>query len=70
MQAHNELYMPSLVVEVVGVVDANLEEAKANAAKKFKVDVSKVQLEQDEDVLDTWFSSALLPFSVFEWPNN
>jgi valyl-tRNA synthetase len=25
---------------------------------------------QDEDVLDTWFSSALWPFSVFGWPNN
>jgi valyl-tRNA synthetase len=24
---------------------------------------------QDEDVLDTWFSSALWPFSVFGWPN-
>lgn len=26
------------------------------------------QWEQDEDVLDTWFSSALWPFSVFGWP--
>ncbi len=25
-------------------------------------------LEQDPDVLDTWFSSALWPFSVFHWP--
>ena len=23
---------------------------------------------QDEDVLDTWFSSGLFPFSVFGWP--
>lgn len=23
----------------------------------------------DEDVLDTWFSSALFPFSIFGWPN-
>lgn len=27
-------------------------------------------LKQDEDSLDTWFSSALWPFSVFGWPNN
>ena len=27
------------------------------------------QLIQDEDVLDTWFSSALLPFANFGWPN-
>lgn len=25
--------------------------------------------EQDSDVLDTWFSSALWPFSTFGWPN-
>ena len=24
---------------------------------------------QDEDVLDTWFSSALWPFSTMDWPN-
>ena len=23
----------------------------------------------DEDVLDTWFSSALFPFSIFGWPD-
>ncbi|CAH8680222.1 unnamed protein product [Schistosoma haematobium] len=28
------------------------------------------QLIPDPDVLDTWFSSALLPFSVFGWPND
>lgn len=27
-------------------------------------------LTQDTDVLDTWFSSALWPFSVFGWPEN
>ncbi len=29
-----------------------------------------VRLKQDEDVLDTWFSSALWPFSTLGWPNN
>jgi valyl-tRNA synthetase len=28
------------------------------------------ELFQDEDVLDTWFSSALWPFSTFGWPEN
>jgi valyl-tRNA synthetase len=28
-----------------------------------------VPLRQDEDVLDTWFSSALWPFSTLGWPN-
>jgi valyl-tRNA synthetase len=27
------------------------------------------ELEQDPDVLDTWFSSWLWPFSVFDWPH-
>lgn len=26
------------------------------------------ELQQDEDVLDTWFSSGLFPFSVMQWP--
>ncbi len=29
----------------------------------------KVELKQDEDVLDTWFSSALWPFSTLKWPS-
>ena len=28
-----------------------------------------VELEQDEDVLDTWFSSGLWPFSTLGWPS-
>jgi len=28
------------------------------------------QLKQDEDTLDTWFSSALWPFSTLGWPEN
>ena len=30
---------------------------------------SEVALRQDEDVLDTWFSSALWPFSTLGWPD-
>jgi valyl-tRNA synthetase len=29
-----------------------------------------VKIEQDSDVLDTWFSSALWPFSTLGWPDN
>ncbi len=29
-----------------------------------------ISLTQDPDVLDTWFSSALWPFSTLGWPNN
>lgn len=42
--------------------------ALKKAAKKLNVDESKLVLKQDEDVLDTWFSSGLFPFSVFGWP--
>jgi len=31
---------------------------------------SRVELRQDEDVLDTWFSSALWPFSTLGWPHD
>jgi len=34
---------------------------------KYKLD-NNIQLTQDEDVLDTWFSSALWPFSTLGWP--
>ncbi|MGQ3890534.1 valine--tRNA ligase [Legionella sp. CNM-4043-24] len=35
---------------------------------KYKLD-DLVYLKQDEDVLDTWFSSALWPFSTLGWPD-
>ena len=28
-----------------------------------------IDVTQDADVLDTWFSSALFPFAVFGWPD-
>jgi valyl-tRNA synthetase len=34
---------------------------------KYQLDES-INLKQDEDVLDTWFSSALWPFSTLGWP--
>jgi valyl-tRNA synthetase len=39
----------------------------------YSTDIAKnrnysIAFHQDEDVLDTWFSSALFPFSVFGWP--
>ena len=43
------------------------EEAKAEARAHYGKDVA---LERDPDVLDTWFSSALWPFSTLGWPNN
>jgi valyl-tRNA synthetase len=43
-------------------VARNEAEAQAKAPGK--------TLKRDEDVLDTWYSSALVPFSTMGWPNN
>ena len=42
-------------------------EAKKQAKKYYK---SEVELKRDDDVLDTWFSSALWPFATLGWPNS
>ena len=47
-------------------VASDINEANKNAEKYYK---RKVKLIQDEDVLDTWFSSALWTFSTLEWPD-
>ncbi|XP_030375172.1 valine--tRNA ligase isoform X2 [Scaptodrosophila lebanonensis] len=52
------------------IVARSQEEALAKASSRFNVDASKIVLQQDEDVLDTWFSSGLYPFSVFGWPDD
>ena len=44
---------------------------KLIVSKEKKVDCEcGGKLIQDEDTLDTWFSSALWPFSILGWPNN
>ncbi|MBV9388875.1 MAG: valine--tRNA ligase [Chroococcidiopsidaceae cyanobacterium CP_BM_ER_R8_30] len=48
------------------VVAYNATEAQEKAKTQFG---SAVKLEQDPDVLDTWFSSGLWPFSTLGWPN-
>ncbi len=47
------------------VVEPNLD-AAYEAALKLNPDIKKEELRQDEDVLDTWFSSWLWPVSVFD----
>lgn len=48
------------------VVARSKEEAKVKA--KELVQHEDFELVQDEDVLDTWFSSSLLPFTTLGWP--
>ncbi len=46
-----------------------VEESEAAAAEAARAHYGKdVTLRRDEDVLDTWFSSALWPFSTIGWP--
>ncbi|CAO3418990.1 valine--tRNA ligase [Azospirillum doebereinerae] len=47
-------------------VEESEEAARAAAAKHYG---SEVELTRDPDVLDTWFSSALFPFSTLGWPD-
>ena len=47
-------------------VAENSDEAHKIAQERYNKDVKLVQ---DEDVLDTWFSSALWPFSTLGWPD-
>jgi valyl-tRNA synthetase len=51
-------------------VDGNFYVAPSaeEARKKYQLSDS-VELTQDSDVLDTWFSSALWPFSTLGWPD-
>ncbi len=46
-------------------VAENSSDASAQAKNHYK---KVVELQQEEDVLDTWFSSALWPFSTLGWP--
>lgn len=48
------------------IVARSSEEAQAEAEKR--AGGKKFTLSQDEDVLDTWFSSGLWPFSLMGWP--
>ena len=48
------------------IVAKSEDEAKIIAKEKYGND----NISRDEDVLDTWFSSALWPFSTLDWPND
>ncbi|XP_042214073.1 valine--tRNA ligase-like isoform X2 [Homarus americanus] len=51
------------------VAARSIEDAKSKVAEKEGIsELSITSVRQDEDVLDTWFSSALFPFAVFGWP--
>ena len=53
-----------------GTIFVELCEAEAVAAAKAHYGSDEVTLTRETDVLDTWFSSALWPFSTLGWPEN
>lgn len=55
----------AVVEEWVVATDAQTAQRRAEAVS---LPGHVVRVEQDEDVLDTWFSSGLLPLSAFGWP--
>ncbi|VDP40761.1 unnamed protein product [Schistosoma margrebowiei] len=50
------------------VVGHTIEEALQQACENLHCSPDNLTLNQDNDVLDTWFSSQLFPLSVFGWP--
>lgn len=51
------------------IVARSEEDAYEKASKLLECPRDDIVLERDEDVLDTWFSSGLFPFSVMGWPD-
>jgi valyl-tRNA synthetase len=48
-------------------VAENEEEALEQAVRHYGKSADEIELKQDNDVLDTWFSSALWPFTTLGW---
>ena len=48
--------------------EGNIYVGRDEAEVREKNNLGDIALKQDEDVLDTWFSSALWPFSTLGWP--
>ena len=62
LQTHDE----TITQNTPYIIARNEKEALKNATEKFG---SEFKLVRDKDVLDTWFSSGLWPFSTLGWPN-
>jgi len=73
--------IPAYFAQVKGQPEANMDtdhdrwfvarteaDALRDAAKALNVSEDQIELTQDPDVLDTWYSSGLFPFSTLGWP--
>eukprot|EP00210_Caulerpa_lentillifera_P001746 g1676.t1 len=60
------VWYPKNTSETDYIVARSHSEALKLAKERYGVDI---ELKQDPDVLDTWFSSGLWPFSILGWPD-
>ncbi|KAF8493570.1 valine-tRNA ligase [Gautieria morchelliformis] len=70
--------VPAYFVRIPGIPQDNADERYWVVGRSFEevtergkkvANGAAFQLEQDEDVLDTWFSSGLWPWSILGWPS-
>jgi valyl-tRNA synthetase len=54
----------------ISVLTSSRDLTRVDVLQEMKQDNKTVFIWRDEDVLDTWFSSALWPFSTLGWPDN
>jgi valyl-tRNA synthetase len=64
VQGHTEIFNKNEVTEIIFDICLRTEPSKEDR----KI-LDELGLEQDPDVLDTWFSSALWPMSTLGWPD-
>ena len=59
----------SSIEEATQQAKALIAKQKVATMEEIEHDDSNLQIIQDEDVLDTWFSSGLFPLSILGWPH-
>ncbi|KFM58340.1 Valine--tRNA ligase, partial [Stegodyphus mimosarum] len=64
-----KIFSPNSQVNLHWVAAGCHEEAIQKASEKFNLNPSEITAVQDDDVLDTWFSSALYPLIALGWPS-
>ena len=61
--------IPAYKVHSAADINGNWVVADDLGQAKSRLGCGEEELEQDPDVLDTWFSSSLLPLTISGWPN-
>ncbi|XP_072756562.1 valine--tRNA ligase, mitochondrial isoform X2 [Anoplolepis gracilipes] len=64
---NSDIFTPNSINNTTWIIARSEEEAYLRAREKYGDTVS---IRQDPDVLDTWFSSAIIPFVTLGWPEH